>query len=143
MNQDERQYERVISNISRTVKVSLKEAQLILSGKLSDLSPEVQKKIKAVSLDPKDQVIFQELRDIQAKLELLASVSSLVSPKKLSPAKRTKDKDSTALNAFIRKRLTTPNKELLVLARAKFPKIDISIESLKMRKTRLRNNSEG
>lgn len=46
MNQDERQYERVISNISRTVKVSLKEAQLILSGKLSDLSPEVQKRLR-------------------------------------------------------------------------------------------------
>lgn len=143
MNQDERQYERVISNISSTVKVSLKEAQLILSGKLSDLSPEVQKKIKAVSLDPKEQVIFQELRDIQTKLELLASVSSLVSPKRSSPAKRTKDKASTALDAFIRKRLTTPNKEILVLARAKFPDMEITLESLKMRKTRLRNKSEG
>ena len=143
MNQDEMQHLRTISNISSTVKVSLKEAQLILSGELSDLSPEVQKKIKAVSLNPKDQVIFQELRDIQAKLESLASVSSLVSPKRSSPAKRTKDKASTALDAFIRKRLTTPNKELLVLARAKFPKMDISIESLKMRKTRLRKEAEG
>ena len=141
MNQDEMQHLRTISNISSTVKVSLKEAQLILSGKLSDLGPEVQKKIKAVSLDPKDQVIFQKLRDIQAKLESLAFVSSPVPPKRSSPAKRTKDKASTALDAFIRKRLTTPNKELLVLARAKFSKIDISIESLKMRKTRLRKEA--
>ena len=143
MNQDEMQHLRTISNISSTVKVSLKEAQLILSGKLSDLGPEVQKKIKAVSLDPKDQVIFQKLRDIQAKLESLAFVSSPVSPKKLSPAKRTKDKASTALDALIRKRLTTPNKELLRLAKGKFPDMDITLESLKMRKTRLRKETEG
>lgn len=143
MNQDEMQYLRTISSISKITGVSLKEAQLLLSGKLSDLSPEGQKKIKAVSLDPKDQVIFQELKDIQAKLELLASVSSPVPPKKLPPTKRTKDKNSTALDAYIMKHATKPNKELLRLTREKFHDMDITLESLKMRKTRLRKKSEG
>ena len=78
-----------------------------------------------------------------AKLALLVSVPSSVPPKKLSPAKRTKNKDSTALDAYIMKHATKPNKDLLVLARKKFPDMDITIPSLKMRKTRLRNNSEG
>ena len=141
MNPNELQHFEAISNVSRTVGVTLDEAQLILAGRHSELSSEATKKLAEASVEPKDKILLEEIRDLHAKLESIAPVSSLVSPKKSSPAKRTKDKDSTALDAFIRKRLTTPNKELLVLARAKFSKIDISIESLKMRKTRLRKEA--
>lgn len=168
-------YRKTINDISKKYGVSLEDAYLIYSGKSSGLSPEVQRKIKADSLDPNDQIILKELRELRAivdsedctrpsdpllgpqiktqteqnlsekhaKLALLASVPSSVPPKKLSPAKRTKNKDSTALDAFIGKHATKPNKDLLVLARTRFPSMDITLESLKMRKTRLRKKSEG
>ena len=142
MNPNELQHLRAISNVSRTVGVTLDEAQLILTGRHSELSAEATKKLEEASVEPKDKILSEEIRDLHAKLESIASVSSRVSPKKSSPAKRTKDKDSTALDAFIRKRLTTPNKELLRLAKGKFPDMDITLESLKMRKTRLRKEAE-
>ena len=166
---------KTINNISKKHGVSLEDAYLIYSGKSSGLIPEVKKKIKPDPIDPDNQIILKELRELRAivdsedrtrpsdpplgpqiktqteqnpsekhaKLALLASVPSSVPPKKLSPAKRTKNKDSTALNAYILKHATKPNKDLLVLARAKFPDMDITIPSLKMRKSRLCKKSDG
>ena len=143
MTEDEKRHFRTISNISKNAGVSLDEAQLFLTGRQSELSPETRKKFLAASLDPETQAIMQELRDIKAKVESLALVSPFMPSKKSTAAKRTKDKGSIALDAFVRKHSTKPNKELLGLVKKKFPDMDVTLNSIKMRKTRLRNKSEG
>lgn len=59
-------YRKTINDISKKYEVSFEDAYLIYSGKSFGLSPEVQKKIKADSLDPNDQIILKELRELRA-----------------------------------------------------------------------------
>jgi len=141
MNQDEMRHLRTISNISGAVKVSLEEAQLILSGELSKLSPEAQKRLSDTQLDPKELVILKELRVIRASLESADRTRPYpppLGPQKKTPAKREINKDSAALNAFIIKHATKPLKDIVPLAKKRFPKLEINNDVIRTRKYRLR-----
>ena len=145
MNQDEMRHLRTISNISGAVKGSREEAQLILSGELSKLSPEAQKRLSDTQLDPKEQVILKTLQAIKASLESAARPRPY-GPLPKIPAKRKPDKDSTALNKLIIK-LTKKNlsiKDIETAAKKAFPKLveDITSAAIRSRKSRLRKKGE-
>jgi hypothetical protein len=138
-------YIKTINDISKKYGVSLKDAHLIYSGKSSGLSPEVQKKIKADSLDPNDQIILKELRELRAIVDSedrTRPSDPPLGPQKKTPTKRKINKDSAALNAFIIKHATKPLKVIVPLAQKRFPKLEINNDVIRTRKYRLRNSDK-
>ena len=142
-------YIKTINDISKEYGVSLKDAHLMYSGKSSGLSPEVQKKIKADSLDPNDQIILKELRELRAIVDSedrTRPSDPPLGPQPKIPAKRKPDKDSTDLNKLIIK-LTNKNlsiKGIEAAAKEAFPhlKEDITPAAIRSRKSRLRKKGE-
>lgn len=134
-------YRKTINDISKMYGVSLEDAHFIYFGKSSDLSPEVQKKIKADSLDPNDQIILKELRELRAIVDSEDRTHPSdppLGPQKKTPTKREKNKVSAALNAFIARHATKPIKDIVPLARQKFPGSIINSAVIRSRKSRLR-----
>ena len=132
---------KTINDISKKYEVSLEDAYLIYSGKSSSLSPEVQKKIKADSLDPNDQIILKELRELRAIVDSedrTRPSDTPLGPQKKTPTKRKINKDSAALNAFIITHATKPLKDIVPLAQKRFPKLEINDCVIRTRKSRLR-----
>ena len=140
-------YAELRASIASKAGVTTGEADVFLNLGRPPISLEADHKLQ----HPKTPYSSEERRFIADSQSIASNLNRLqMSPdsvipvkQKKPPAKRTKDKESLALDGYIRKHATKPNKELLVLARAKFPGMDITLESLKMRKTRLRNKSEG
>jgi|GEM_PF-509123 len=154
---EKKQYEKLLLEVAGIADVCPFEAQLFLDHKHAELSQDVLTKFWAAreslenhSLVKISQATKPNLLLAKPTPNLSTVIFNITGPDKTSPPssahkkpsnkKRKKSSESLAVDKAIEKLLSKelPNKELLRRLQIKFPKMDLTLDAVKMRKYRLR-----